>query len=337
MLLDIVTHCYWSQVQCNTDIYSLQSVVLPGATINLIILSIVRLLLLLSGDIELNPGPTIYDRPTMPLLIQWLDPLVEWQSFGYCLPKIEEHDIPTIEKESSNLNEQKWKLYFKWLSVCPEATWNDVIKTLEDNRNNKIAQDIKKKITDDSSTAATPAGKAEVMFETNEEEELVSQKLIELNKTFSKLITKVQKAYDQKVAADPNLLTNLTRWTKSYMTWKDKVITAASSEEFFTTINPYYDFIDCSLIVDMSEEFLEGGTFGEEKINIVSELKKHKEEAEKLYSSATVKHLNTALKEIYKDHIPDFRNMPHIILKLHNTWFKTKIKTLKLSNTTFTT
>ena len=58
LLLDIITHCYWSQVQCNTDIYSLQSVALPGATINLIILSIVRLLLLLlSGDVELNPGP----------------------------------------------------------------------------------------------------------------------------------------------------------------------------------------------------------------------------------------------------------------------------------------
>ena len=61
LLLDIITCCCWSQVQCNTDIYSLQSVVLPGATINLIInLSIVRFLLLfLPGDVELNPGPTV--------------------------------------------------------------------------------------------------------------------------------------------------------------------------------------------------------------------------------------------------------------------------------------
>ena len=58
-ILDVITYCYLSQVQCNTDIYSLPSVVLPGATINLIILPIVRLLLLLSGDVELNPGPTV--------------------------------------------------------------------------------------------------------------------------------------------------------------------------------------------------------------------------------------------------------------------------------------
>ena len=60
LLIDIITHCYWSQVQCDTDIYRLQSVALPGTTINLIILSFVRLLLLLlSGDVELNPGPTV--------------------------------------------------------------------------------------------------------------------------------------------------------------------------------------------------------------------------------------------------------------------------------------
>ena len=333
LLLDIITHCYWSQVQCNTDIYSLQSVVLPGATINLIILSIVRLLLLLSGDVELNPGPTVDDRPKISLLIEWLDPLVDWQSFGYCLPEIDEHDIPKIETGSSNLNEQKRKLYSIWLSVCPEGTWNDVIKALETNRQNALAHDIKEKIkssSNDSSTDATPAGKVEVMFKTNEEEEEVSQKLIELNKKFSSLDTEVQIACDQKVAANPILLKKLKIWTKSYMTWKDKMVTAASLEEFFTTIDPYYDFIDCSLIVDMSEEFLEGETFGKKKLNIVSELKKHKEEAKKIYSLTTVKHLNTALKNIYKDHIPDFRNMPHIILKLHNTWFETQIETLKL-------
>ena len=158
----------------------MQSVVLPGATINLIILSIVCLLLLLSGDVELNPGPTLYDKPEISLLIEWLDPLVEWQPFAYRLPKIEEHDIPKIETESSNLNERKRKLYSKWLSVCPEATWNDVIKALETNRENALAHNIKEKIkssSNDSSTDAMPAGKAEVMFKTNEEEEEVSQKL----------------------------------------------------------------------------------------------------------------------------------------------------------------
>ena len=62
LLLDIIAYCHWSQVQCNTDMYSLQSIAFPAdTTINLILFSIVRLLLLLSGDVELNPGPTVGD------------------------------------------------------------------------------------------------------------------------------------------------------------------------------------------------------------------------------------------------------------------------------------
>uniref|UniRef100_A0A1X7T5C8 Death domain-containing protein n=1 Tax=Amphimedon queenslandica TaxID=400682 RepID=A0A1X7T5C8_AMPQE len=103
-------NCY--QVQCTTgvtvtDINYLQSVVLPG------------------GDVELNPGPMIDDRPEISLLTQWLEPLVDWQSFGYCLPGITQHDVSIIEAESSSVNDRKRKLYSKWLSVSPEATWND--------------------------------------------------------------------------------------------------------------------------------------------------------------------------------------------------------------------
>ena len=64
---------------------------------------IVRLLLLLSGDVELNPGPTIDDRPDMSLLIQWLDPLVDWIPFAYCLPEMTHSDISKIQAEKKKL------------------------------------------------------------------------------------------------------------------------------------------------------------------------------------------------------------------------------------------
>ena len=41
-----------------------------------------HMLLLLSGDVELNPGPMINDQPDTSSLHQWLEPLVDWQSFG---------------------------------------------------------------------------------------------------------------------------------------------------------------------------------------------------------------------------------------------------------------
>ena len=150
MSIDIITHCYWSQVQCNTDIYSLQSVVLPGATINLIILSIVRLLLLLSGDVELNPGPTVDDRPEIPLLIQWLQPLVHWKQFGTCLPGMSVHVVSKIEAENARIEDQKLALYSEWLSINLNATWNDVITTLMNLEKNELAQNIKDHVESDA-------------------------------------------------------------------------------------------------------------------------------------------------------------------------------------------
>ena len=135
----------------------MQSVVLPGATINLIILSIFcLLLLLLSGDVELNPGPTIDDRPDVPLLIQWLQPLVNWKQFGMCLPGMSEHDILKIEAEHAKIEDQKLALYSKWLSINPSATWNDVITTLTRLNENTLVQDIKDHLENNALSTASP-------------------------------------------------------------------------------------------------------------------------------------------------------------------------------------
>uniref|UniRef100_A0A1X7T6I8 Uncharacterized protein n=1 Tax=Amphimedon queenslandica TaxID=400682 RepID=A0A1X7T6I8_AMPQE len=97
LMIPPTSNCY--QVQCTTgvtvtDTNYLQSVVLPGgSSSNLIyndlyLIVCLRMLLLLSGDVELNPGPMIDDQPEIPLLVEWLEPLVDWQSFACCLPEI---------------------------------------------------------------------------------------------------------------------------------------------------------------------------------------------------------------------------------------------------------
>uniref|UniRef100_A0A1X7SU57 Death domain-containing protein n=1 Tax=Amphimedon queenslandica TaxID=400682 RepID=A0A1X7SU57_AMPQE len=108
------------------------------------------MLLLLSGDVELNPGPMIDDQPEISLLIQWLDPLVDWQSFGCCLPGITQHDVSKIEADYSKVNDRKRELYSKWLDVYSEAKWSDVITALTIRKQNKLAQDIKNHIDKDA-------------------------------------------------------------------------------------------------------------------------------------------------------------------------------------------
>ncbi len=58
--------------------------------------------------------------------------LTNWQLFGSFLPGIHSSDITIIENDKdSDMNNQKIALYHKWLSVCPTASWKDVVNALE--------------------------------------------------------------------------------------------------------------------------------------------------------------------------------------------------------------
>uniref|UniRef100_A0A1X7U7K7 NACHT domain-containing protein n=1 Tax=Amphimedon queenslandica TaxID=400682 RepID=A0A1X7U7K7_AMPQE len=142
-------NCY--QVQCTTgvtvtDTNYLQSVVLAGGrSSNLIyndlyLIVCLRMLLLLSGDVELNPGPMIDDQPDIFLLLQWLEPLVDWQSFGLLLPGITQQDITIIEKVDTE--HQKLALFTKWLNTNPTATWRDVLNALTKREEINLLQTI---------------------------------------------------------------------------------------------------------------------------------------------------------------------------------------------------
>ena len=115
-------------------IHCLQSLVLFIATIgsssDLIYYLVLLLLLLLSGDVELNPGPMIDDQPDIVLLLQWLEPLVDWQSFGLLLPGITQQDITTIEDFEIDADQSKGALFSKWRNTDPTATWRDVLNAL---------------------------------------------------------------------------------------------------------------------------------------------------------------------------------------------------------------
>ena len=100
------------------------------------------MLLLLSGDVERNPGPMIDDRPDIFLLLQWLEPLVDWQSFGLLLPGITQQDITTIEDFEIDAEQSKKGLFSKWLKKSPTATWRDVLNALTQREEINILQTI---------------------------------------------------------------------------------------------------------------------------------------------------------------------------------------------------
>ena len=129
------------------------SVVLPGGTVNLIYLIhylIVCLLLLLSGDVELNPGPTIDDQPSCLPFAKNLKPLVDWKPFALCLPGITQSHVNIIDRTKRNAHLKKMALHKKWLQVNPQASWRDVITALELCHEDEVAKTVKHQVTQSS-------------------------------------------------------------------------------------------------------------------------------------------------------------------------------------------
>lgn len=120
---------------------------------------IVHLLLLLSGNVELNPGPTIDDQPVASLLTEWLQPLVNWKPFGLYLPGLTQTHILRIEAEHhGKIEDEKIALYSEWLKVYAKATWEDVITALRKAEENAIAQNIENHMESDVlSTSSSPS------------------------------------------------------------------------------------------------------------------------------------------------------------------------------------
>ena len=141
-LIGIIIHCSWSKVHCTdtvTDINWLQSVALKSDTVQSPHL---RLLLLLSGDVELNPGPKIGEKPTLPSLTAFLKSLNNWKEFGINLPEITNIMIEEIERNNQTFDQQKEALYAKWIEVYPNCSWRDVTVALNKCGESTLVENI---------------------------------------------------------------------------------------------------------------------------------------------------------------------------------------------------
>ena len=98
-----------------------------------------------------DPGMSV--RPMYDQLIELLDTLVNWQKFGTFLPGIKNEHIQVIECENRRIDQQKAALFSKWLSVLPEASWQDVLSALEKSQEYSLASKVYQKL---NATTSTP-------------------------------------------------------------------------------------------------------------------------------------------------------------------------------------
>ena len=167
-----------------------------------------------------------------------------------------------------------------------------------------------------------------VVLENERKEEELQTSLEYLDKNFSVLMIAVRSALDHKLQHQQLVLVDFIRWIEHRMNWVGELSNVIYLDELLKKLHPYFDFLDCGLIVDMSEHFLNDKWFGDK--DLVSQLKEHKVKGKSLRSSSTVKQLRDDLKKIYFPHHTNPSNMPHIYIALNSTWDEVNIKQLYL-------
>ena len=280
--------------------------------------------------------PATSVTPSYDQLIKLLDNLVDWQTFGAFLPRIERHDIEKIEADTTikGINHQKAALFSKWLRLHPYASWEDVLSALANSREYALASNVYKNLKEATTSSRTDiqlqgiidliislfyhdhsvasANSQELLNLSVLEDEEIKDTVESLYYGFCELLFAVRSALDQKLMSKKIKIVDLTRWIDCHLPNSMSDINECKNlDTIFEKLKPHFDFLQCKLIVNMSKEFLKDEYFGngEDKKSLVSKLEEHMARANNFCRLNTVKQLKDRLKTIYS---PYLSNLDHI-------------------------
>ena len=152
-------------------------------------------------------------------------------------------------------------------------------------------------------------------------EEKICKSLDDLHQRFSNLAKVFKMSFREKIKRNSQLATDVSEWLIEYMEWEHGSVDN-NLDDIFRKMRPYYDFIDCKLLLDMSKRFLQDVTFTDCGVTykLVDELHSHTLMSKSLCTSNTVSDLKKLLQEHYKPFDRNIDNLPCINIHLQTCW-----------------
>ena len=144
----------------------------------------------------------------------------------------------------------------------------------------------------------------------------------ELLTEFAHVMRTVKAAFRNKVKENSQLSTEISNWVEDYLHLEHGTIDS-DLDDIFKKIYHYYDFIDCSLIVDICAEFLSDEV-------LMDKLKNYSKNAEDFCFSQPISELKKHLRKMYGPFRKNLNGMPLICIELHNPWNDVNIDGLYL-------
>ena len=145
--------------------------------------------------------------------------------------------------------------------------------------------------------------------------------LDELHENFPTLVTIFTRAFHEKATQNSQLATDASVWLKVYMDWPyDRVDNTLT--DVFNKMRPYYDFLDCTLLLDMSKVFLQDVTFSDNGTirNLSEAIQSHSLKVKALRASTTISTFRKVLQQKFEPFDNDLDNIPFIHIHLETVW-----------------
>ena len=272
------------------------------------------------------------DKPTVPQLCTELSSVTNWQYFAMHLPGIEMKHIKEIESDCHGIPNRKRFLFDKWLGIHPGAAWSDVRSALMEMEEVTLATSLVKQpvhhIIDSSPMSLAPPPQQVPsppqqqqtlkQFTFEEKEEIgIKETLVELHEMFADIIYEVKTEFTNLVTQQLVQLQDIVRFAESAINPLQVVkLNASNLKEFFDTLHPYYDFLDCGVLIPIVKKFA-----GQK---LARSLQAHSAKANKLRGTVPIKQLAKDLHHIFIG----FDNLPILDVKLETPWVRVAISGL---------
>ena len=257
------------------------------------------------------PGPT--DKPTVHQLCSELSSITDdWQCFAILLPGIEMKHIEAIEDDHHGVHRRKMAVFKKWLDVHPGATWRNVYDALVSVDKVSLARSLVKVVNQSVSDIAsspmslphTPPSQQPPLPATQQslvtpqpprihitDDSEVEQSLDSLIASFNDIVLDVREELSTFVSEEPGRLQRVIRYSENIGPLTTIKLDSSSFDEFFDTLRPYYNFLDCGILKNIVKKFLEG--------KLAEDLQAHSAKAREFFRTFPIKQLATGIHQVF--------------------------------------
>ena len=150
-----------------------------------------------------------------------------------------------------------------------------------------------------------------VLFSKNDQ--TVQDSLNELQIKFSHIMRKVKAAFYERTVQNSRLPFDISNWVECYLHWEHGTVDN-DLDDIFKKVYHHYDFMDCSLIVALYNEFIS------DEEDLLRELEVYSLKAKAFRSSKLIIELKQKLRKVYGPYRRCLENMLLICIELQNPW-----------------